>query len=67
MLQITYLEEYYLTNYEIEVLTRHAEEMAAAIPSGSMVIELGSGSVETPPFTPSPTAMKRERRLKTPP
>lgn len=41
--QITYLEEYYLTNFEIEVLERHAAEIAEAIPAGSMVIELGSG------------------------
>ena len=46
--KITYLEEYYLTNYEIEVLQRSATEIAAKIPSGSMVIELGSGSVAAP-------------------
>lgn len=43
--QITYLDEYYLTDYEIEVLQQSAANMAAKIPSGSMVIELGSGSV----------------------
>ncbi|SPO05828.1 related to TAD2 - tRNA-specific adenosine deaminase 2 [Cephalotrichum gorgonifer] len=42
---ITYLEEYYLTNYEIEILTRYARDIAAMIPSGSMVIELGSGNL----------------------
>lgn len=41
--QITYLEEYYLTNAEIEVLERNAEEMARNIQAESMVIELGSG------------------------
>ena len=41
--QITYLDEYYLTNAEIEVLERNAEEMARNIQAESMVIELGSG------------------------
>lgn len=41
--QITYLDEYYLTNDEIKVLTACATEMAKSIPSGAMVIELGSG------------------------
>ncbi|KAK3338281.1 C-type lectin protein [Neurospora tetraspora] len=43
--RITYLEEYYLTNDEIEILTKHATEMASFIPSGAMVIELGSGNL----------------------
>ncbi|KAI0406130.1 DUF323 domain protein [Xylaria palmicola] len=43
--QITYLEEYYLTNAEIEVLERSAAAIAAKIPSRSMVIELGSGNL----------------------
>ncbi|KAK8128249.1 hypothetical protein PG984_009357 [Apiospora sp. TS-2023a] len=43
--QITYLEEYYLTNYEIQVLRRSATAIAKSIPSGSMVIELGSGNL----------------------
>ncbi|KAF7564098.1 hypothetical protein G7046_g34 [Stylonectria norvegica] len=42
---ITYLEEYYLTNYEIEVLKRYSAEIAKKIPDGSMVIELGSGNL----------------------
>ncbi len=41
--QITYLEEYYLTNAEIETLTTHAEAIARLIKPGSQVIELGSG------------------------
>lgn len=41
--QITYLDEYYLTNAEIEALTTHADSIAEHIPSGSRVIELGSG------------------------
>ncbi|KAK4677990.1 Ergothioneine biosynthesis protein 1 [Podospora pseudoanserina] len=42
---ITYLEEYYLTNDEIQVLESSAKEIAGSIPSGSMVIELGSGNL----------------------
>lgn len=40
---ITYLEEYYITNAEIETLTTHAEAIARSIEPGSQVIELGSG------------------------
>ena len=40
---ITYLEEYYLTNAEIEVLTTHAAEIAGSIREDSMLVELGSG------------------------
>ena len=40
---ITYLDEYYLTNAEIDVLQAEAQEIAKTIPSGSMVVELGSG------------------------
>ncbi|GAW25536.1 putative DUF323 domain-containing protein [Rosellinia necatrix] len=43
--KITYLEEYYLTNAEIEVLQRSAGAIAAKIPSGSMLVELGSGNL----------------------
>ncbi|KAI1344598.1 C-type lectin protein [Xylariaceae sp. FL0016] len=43
--KITYLEEYYLTNHEIEVLHRSAASFAERVPSGSMVIELGSGNL----------------------
>ncbi|RYP58026.1 hypothetical protein DL771_011362 [Monosporascus sp. 5C6A] len=43
--EITYLEEYYLTNYEIRVLRRSAAAIAKSIPPGSMVIELGSGNL----------------------
>lgn len=45
MNQITYLDEYYLTNNEINVLTRHAADIASQIPSGAIVVELGSGFV----------------------
>jgi hypothetical protein len=41
--QITYLEEYYLTNDEIEVLQKYSADIAKLIPEGAMLIELGSG------------------------
>lgn len=41
--EITYLEEYYLINAEIETLNTHAEAIARLIEPGSQVIELGSG------------------------
>ena len=40
---ITYLEEYYLTNAETEVLLTDADEIAQQICAGSIVVELGSG------------------------
>lgn len=43
--EITYLKEYYLTNAEIDVLKRHAHEIAQHVMPGSMIIELGSGFV----------------------
>ncbi|KAK6957405.1 Ergothioneine biosynthesis protein 1 [Daldinia eschscholtzii] len=43
--EITYLEEYYLTNYEIQVLRRSATAIARSIPSGSLLLELGSGNL----------------------
>lgn len=44
---ITYLEEYYLTNAEIEVLKQHAFDIAQSITEGSLVVELGSGYAPT--------------------
>ncbi|GAB1318688.1 Ergothioneine biosynthesis protein 1 [Madurella fahalii] len=43
--KITYLKEYYLTNDEIEVLESFAVNIVEHIPSGAMVIELGSGNL----------------------
>lgn len=40
---ITYLEEYYLTDAEIEVLQIHSNRIAENIPNGVQMIELGSG------------------------
>ncbi|KAL6719159.1 hypothetical protein ACLMJK_003396 [Lecanora helva] len=42
---ITYLDEYYLTNAEIEALKSHASEIVDRVPAGTMVIELGSGNL----------------------
>lgn len=41
--EITYLEEYYLTNMEIELLEKYAESIAERIEDGAVVVELGSG------------------------
>jgi uncharacterized SAM-dependent methyltransferase len=41
--EITYLDEYYLTNAEIEVLRHYAHHIAERIKEGSQIIELGSG------------------------
>ncbi|EFQ30701.1 uncharacterized protein GLRG_05845 [Colletotrichum graminicola M1.001] len=43
--EITYLDEYYLTNNEIEVLEKYSNEIAQNISPDSMVIELGSGNL----------------------
>lgn len=42
---ITYLDEYYLTNDEIQVLRDSASKVAESIPDKSMFIELGSGNL----------------------
>ncbi|KAK2616840.1 Ergothioneine biosynthesis protein 1 [Conoideocrella luteorostrata] len=42
---ITYLDEYYLTGYEIELLEKYSVEIAAKVPDGAMLIELGSGNL----------------------
>src|ERR1700761_5992716 len=41
--KITYLEEYYLTNSEIEVLEKYARQIAERIKPNSIILELGSG------------------------
>ncbi|KAF2143838.1 uncharacterized protein K452DRAFT_268274 [Aplosporella prunicola CBS 121167] len=43
--QITYLDEYYPTNAEIEVLETYADRIADRVKSGSVVVELGSGNL----------------------
>lgn len=41
--QITYLQEYYLTQEEIEILERDADKIVDHIPDNSVVVELGAG------------------------
>lgn len=41
--EITYLEEYYLTNQEISVLQKHAAAIAERVPNDAILLELGSG------------------------
>jgi uncharacterized SAM-dependent methyltransferase len=43
--KITYLDEYYLTNAEIEVLETYADQIAQQIKPDSVLVELGSGYV----------------------
>ncbi|CAA9965073.1 Methyltransf 33 multi-domain protein [Pyrenophora teres f. maculata] len=43
--EITYQEEYYLTNAEIEVLETYADSIAERISSPSIIVELGSGNL----------------------
>ena len=43
--KITYLDEYYLTNAEIQVLETYAARIAERIKPNSIVLELGSGYV----------------------
>jgi L-histidine Nalpha-methyltransferase / hercynylcysteine S-oxide synthase len=44
--KITYLDEYYLTNCEIEILKSKSDEIAKrmGLRDGGIVVELGSGS-----------------------
>ncbi|KAI9140523.1 C-type lectin protein [Paraphysoderma sedebokerense] len=43
--QITYLEEYYLTNVEITLLKEYSEDIIKHLKPGGTVVELGSGSL----------------------
>jgi uncharacterized SAM-dependent methyltransferase len=43
--EITYLDEYYLTEEEIAILEQYADRIADRIPDGSLIVELGSGYV----------------------
>ena len=52
--EITYLEEYYLTKAEIEVLEKYADHIVERIQSGSQVIELGSGYEPASVVAPTP-------------
>ena len=41
--EITYLDEYYLTNAEIDALNNHSDTIAERVLSGTQLVELGSG------------------------
>ena len=43
--EITYLDEYYLTNTEMAILEQHASAIADRIKPNSKLVELGSGYV----------------------
>ncbi|KAG0054123.1 hypothetical protein BGZ83_011910 [Gryganskiella cystojenkinii] len=43
--EITYLDEYYLTKEEIEILERDGDKIVENIPDNSVVVELGAGSL----------------------
>ncbi|EQC28154.1 hypothetical protein SDRG_14111 [Saprolegnia diclina VS20] len=43
--QITYLDDYYLTNAEIDILASSADAMLAHVKDGDILIELGVGSM----------------------
>ncbi|KAL8658832.1 MAG: hypothetical protein Q9226_000765 [Calogaya cf. arnoldii] len=64
---ITYLDEYYLTNAEIEILGHHATAIADLVPDDCDILELGSGYELTlfkqqndPPF---PTNLRKVKIL----
>ncbi|EXJ76804.1 uncharacterized protein A1O5_01312 [Cladophialophora psammophila CBS 110553] len=43
--EITYVDDYYLTNAEIETLTIHASKIVERLPDGVRLVELGSGNL----------------------
>lgn len=43
--KITYVDDYYLTNAEIEILTSQAKRIVERLPDNAQLVELGSGSV----------------------
>ncbi|WEW57397.1 hypothetical protein PRK78_002864 [Emydomyces testavorans] len=43
--EITFLEEYYPTNAEIEVLKTHATNIVERVPENAQLVELGSGNL----------------------
>ncbi|OQS04917.1 DUF323 domain-containing protein [Thraustotheca clavata] len=43
--QITYLDDYYLTNAEIDILQNSADKLLAHVKDGDVLIELGVGSM----------------------
>lgn len=61
--EITYLDEYYLTNTEIEVLETHARTIAERLPEQSQLVELGSGCVCFFPELPKLTGLYKKKEL----
>ncbi|RKF58593.1 Ergothioneine biosynthesis protein 1 [Golovinomyces cichoracearum] len=43
--EITYLDEYYLTNAEVDILKRSISDITSTMRSGSLILELGSGNL----------------------
>ncbi|EXJ78765.1 hypothetical protein A1O1_09167 [Capronia coronata CBS 617.96] len=43
--EITYVDDYYLTNAEIQSLETHANDIVARFPDGARLVELGSGNL----------------------
>ncbi|KAI6034926.1 histidine-specific methyltransferase [Pisolithus orientalis] len=43
--QITYQPDYYLTGLEIDILSRHAHQIANSVPDGAILLELGAGAL----------------------
>ncbi|KAF4263458.1 hypothetical protein KXX13_003174 [Aspergillus fumigatus] len=43
--EITYVDEYYLTNAEIEVLQNHSKKIVERVPENAQLLELGSGNL----------------------
>lgn len=50
--QITYLEEYYLTDAEIDVLKSSANSIVERIAEGTRLVEFGSGYAFCPAMYP---------------
>ena len=48
--KLTYSDDYYLTRAEMSIFENHADDIAAHIPTGAAVVELGSGLVPLTTF-----------------
>ena len=61
--EITYLDEYYLTNAEISVLEKYADNIVERVQAGSQVIELGSGYALRLPGRTAASTLKQAPEL----
>ncbi|TPX65133.1 hypothetical protein SpCBS45565_g05383 [Spizellomyces sp. 'palustris'] len=62
--QITYVEDYYLTEAEIDVLRSHAEECVSKIvQDGSVFVELGCGSMRKTKYILSAIERQKKRNV----